>query len=172
MEIAFTEGTTIGIFMAVNPSLGTSIPECSSELIPGLAYCAVPYIAWYSNPPTMSPPTYTPQPTSYSTSVLSTGTITASTTSIVSTTSTSSTRTTSSTSPPNPSATNYYGCYTEATGVRALTGFTSVDFVTMTPQKCAEECFVRNFVLFGVEYGGECYCGNSLSIGSIPTFES
>ncbi|KAL3954473.1 hypothetical protein ACCO45_010036 [Purpureocillium lilacinum] len=45
-SIAFESGTTIAIFMQVNPSLGKSIPDCSPALKPGLTYCAVPHLAW------------------------------------------------------------------------------------------------------------------------------
>lgn len=57
------------------------------------------------------------------------------------------------------------GCYTEATNMRALTGNAYFDDL-MTVEKCATAC--GNFYWFGVEYGRECYCGNSLNPGSIP----
>jgi hypothetical protein len=57
------------------------------------------------------------------------------------------------------------GCYTEGTNRRALTGMTYFDD-QMTVEKCATAC--ADFVWFGVEYGRECYCGNTLSAGSIP----
>jgi hypothetical protein len=44
--IAFTSGTTIYIFMEVNPSLGTDIESCTGQLVIGDAYCAVPHVAW------------------------------------------------------------------------------------------------------------------------------
>ena len=36
----------------------------------------------------------------------------------------------------------------------------------MTVERCAAYC--KNFAIFGVEYGRECYCGNSLNPGSVP----
>lgn len=47
-SIVFQHSTTIDIFMAVNPSLGTSIPDCAENVVPGLTYCAKPFVAWNS----------------------------------------------------------------------------------------------------------------------------
>ncbi|KAI4717875.1 WSC-domain-containing protein [Aureobasidium sp. EXF-10727] len=61
---------------------------------------------------------------------------------------------------------SHMGCYTEATNGRALTGLNkanssvSVDF-------CASYCSAYTY--FGVEYGTECYCGNVIQAGSVPT---
>ncbi|KAI9148437.1 WSC domain-containing protein [Paramyrothecium foliicola] len=59
----------------------------------------------------------------------------------------------------------FQGCYTEATGARALSGKTWADD-SMNLEKCAEAC--DDFVYFGVEYGRECYCGNTLHSTSDP----
>lgn len=56
------------------------------------------------------------------------------------------------------------GCYTEATGMRALSDSTYADD-TMTLESCAKFC--KGFTYFGVEYGRECYCGNKLNEGSV-----
>ncbi|KAI4096189.1 MAG: hypothetical protein LQ339_007036 [Xanthoria mediterranea] len=61
------------------------------------------------------------------------------------------------------------GCFTEATSGRALTGSVYYDNA-MTVEKCAAVC--KAFTLFGLEYGRECYCGNSLQAGSEKTQES
>ncbi|CZR57380.1 related to beta-1,3 exoglucanase precursor [Phialocephala subalpina] len=58
----------------------------------------------------------------------------------------------------------YYGCRTEGTSSRALTGATVVNYNTMTLEICAADC--EGYTYFGVEYGGECYCGFSWSAGS------
>ncbi|KAL2063424.1 hypothetical protein VTL71DRAFT_5229 [Oculimacula yallundae] len=57
------------------------------------------------------------------------------------------------------------GCYTEATTGRALAD-KRYDDDTMTIEKCATTC--TGFEFFGLEYYQECYCGNSLSAGSVP----
>ncbi|KAK3989078.1 WSC domain-containing protein [Cladorrhinum sp. PSN332] len=60
---------------------------------------------------------------------------------------------------------NYTGCYTEANGVRALNGSSYFDD-QMTVQKCASAC--TGFKYFALEYGRECFCGNTINTGSVP----
>jgi hypothetical protein len=73
-----------------------------------------------------------------------------STTSIAASTSTSA-----AASPTAPAGYTDEGCYTEASGQRALTGKTYIDD-NMTVEKCAAACTA--FDWFGVEYGREvCY---------------
>lgn len=64
---------------------------------------------------------------------------------------------------------DYTACYTEANAGRALSGNT-VAASDMTIERCAGNC--TSFTYFGVEYGRECYCGNTLGAGSIKTAES
>lgn len=63
----------------------------------------------------------------------------------------------------------YSGCYTEATNQRALTGSSYFDDA-LTVEKCAAACVA--YSRFGVEYGRECYCGDSLNSGSVKAPES
>lgn len=58
----------------------------------------------------------------------------------------------------------YSGCYTEATNGRALSdkGIATGD---MNIENCAGNCTGYNY--WGVEYGSECYCGNTVAAGSI-----
>ncbi|KAG5822398.1 hypothetical protein H9Q74_007502 [Fusarium xylarioides] len=58
------------------------------------------------------------------------------------------------------------GCYTEATNARALLNGRGNNPPTVA--NCVQACSNENFVYAGVEYGGECYCGNSFSDGSVP----
>ncbi|KAJ3952539.1 hypothetical protein N0V92_011011 [Colletotrichum tropicale] len=44
--ISFGSGTTITIFMEVNPSLGTEIAGCTERLQEGNAYCGLPHVVW------------------------------------------------------------------------------------------------------------------------------
>ncbi|KAK5197016.1 hypothetical protein LTR92_002954 [Exophiala xenobiotica] len=60
---------------------------------------------------------------------------------------------------------SYMSCYTEATTGRALSAFTLADN-SITLQTCASNC--TQYRYFGVEYGRECYCGNTLAAGSAP----
>ncbi|EMT63145.1 WSC domain-containing protein 2 [Fusarium odoratissimum] len=68
----------------------------------------------------------------------------------------------------NPGVGGYtsIGCYTEATNARALPNGRGNNPPTVA--NCVQACSNENFVYAGVEYGGECYCGNSFSDGSVP----
>ncbi|KAM0436912.1 hypothetical protein ACHAPT_002625 [Fusarium lateritium] len=56
------------------------------------------------------------------------------------------------------------GCYTDNSPKgRALTWGMSMDGSTMTVTKCLNACSDQGFPLAGIEYGGECYCGNVLA---------
>ncbi|KAH8801571.1 heme peroxidase [Xylogone sp. PMI_703] len=67
---------------------------------------------------------------------------------------------------PTVGAYTYQGCYTEGDGVRALSGASFFDYDNMTLEKCATNC--AGYTYFGVEYSGECYCGNTLATSSVP----
>jgi len=64
----------------------------------------------------------------------------------------------------------YYGCQTEATNIRALNEASYYNYTSMTLEMCASDC--GGYAYWGVEYGGECYCGNSLNAGSTNATES
>ncbi|CZR61108.1 related to glyoxal oxidase precursor [Phialocephala subalpina] len=59
----------------------------------------------------------------------------------------------------------FAGCYTEGTNVRALSSKEFVNYTAMTLETCASNCAAYTY--WGVEYGGECYCGNTLNTGSV-----
>lgn len=64
----------------------------------------------------------------------------------------------------NPGAFGFksWGCYTEATNARALSmGVSSNN----TVRGCLDAC--SGYAYAGVEYGGQCYCGQSLAAGSV-----
>lgn len=79
----------------------------------------------------------------------------------------------SSTQPPDeqpsqPAEVNghpWYGCMTEATDARALSADTIDLDVSMSLEFCSYYC--EGYTYFGVEYGRECYCGNSFNAGSV-----
>ncbi|KAK3301691.1 WSC domain-containing protein [Chaetomium strumarium] len=68
-------------------------------------------------------------------------------------------------------AQTFYGCYTEVPA-RALTGATLVNYTTMTIPDCEAYCTGLSFTLWGLEYSGECYCGDTLAQGSFPAFST
>ncbi|KAF9873914.1 glyoxal oxidase precursor [Colletotrichum karsti] len=65
----------------------------------------------------------------------------------------------------------YQGCYSDNVPQRVLSGATKFDAV-MTLEMCALFCGTSNYGLFGVEYAGECYCGNSLDTASTKKTDS
>ena len=69
----------------------------------------------------------------------------------------------------NPGPTNwtFSGCYAEGTTGRALTtGMTTTGGSNvMTVALCLSACQAAGYPLAGVEYSGECYCGNSIANG-------
>ncbi|GAB1318230.1 hypothetical protein MFIFM68171_08440 [Madurella fahalii] len=79
-----------------------------------------------------------------------------------------STATSSSTTIPTPAPVGYAseGYYTEASNGRALSDASFYDD-SMTVQKCATAC--NQYTWCGVEYGRECFCGNTVNEGSVPT---
>jgi WSC domain len=61
---------------------------------------------------------------------------------------------------------NFLGCYSEATGQRALTGMSpNPPPAGFTNELCAVAC--SGFQYFGTEYANQCYCGNSINAGSV-----
>lgn len=62
-----------------------------------------------------------------------------------------------------PSGWTAAGCVTDS-GHRALTGF-STTASDMTIEKCTSTCSSKGFSMAGLEYGSECYCGNSFANG-------
>ncbi|KAL2179114.1 uncharacterized protein P884DRAFT_239711 [Thermothelomyces heterothallicus CBS 202.75] len=58
----------------------------------------------------------------------------------------------------------WYGCMTEATGVRAL-GKASTASDELTLEACAAFC--EGHAFFGAEYGRECYCGDEFAEGAV-----
>ncbi|KAK3997188.1 WSC domain-containing protein, partial [Cladorrhinum sp. PSN332] len=82
------------------------------------------------------------------------------------------TTTTTSTAVPEPTGPVTYvseGCYTEATGIRALSDHAYYNDV-MTVALCAEAC--SDYTYFGVEYGRECFCGNAINTDQGSTLTS
>ncbi|OCK79181.1 WSC-domain-containing protein [Lepidopterella palustris CBS 459.81] len=57
------------------------------------------------------------------------------------------------------------GCYNETHDRRALNGAGRAGTPTNTLESCAAFC--SGFAYFGVEYGAECYCGQSIYVNSI-----
>jgi hypothetical protein len=170
--------TTIQVLLLANPSLGTNFDTCSNNVVAGRTYCILLRVGWNwdleemeANDPITRTITFGNTATSSSSMATTTSSsFMATTTSSVVTTTTSSSTTSSSTSQPTGTPPYYYGCYTEGASSRALTGATTANFDDMTVEYCFNFC--TGYDLFGVEYTGECFCGNALAEGAMPTFES
>ena len=65
---------------------------------------------------------------------------------------------------------SYYGCYSDsiANGARVMTGieFADVGQHAVTNTKCVAYCSERGYSMAGTEYGGQCFCANTLTSGS------
>ena len=85
---------------------------------------------------------------------------------------TSSTGTPSPTTVTSLAAHMYLGCFSEASGTRALSD--SQQFYgegeRTDVESCSEAC--SDYTYFGVEFGAECYCGNTINLGSVPQLGS
>lgn len=68
----------------------------------------------------------------------------------------------------NPGVDGYksIGCYTESTKGRALPNGVATE--KRTVKQCVDACKTTPYTYAGVEYGGECWCGNAFSSGAIP----
>lgn len=54
------------------------------------------------------------------------------------------------------------GCAIEGSSGRILTGYSGISISDLTIDKCLSLCEDKGFNYAGVEYGEECYCGNSI----------
>jgi chitinase len=165
---------------------GTSIPATAAyyDVVKDLlgAY-ATPYTALPQYAPLRAPARQarsTPTSTSSSTSTTSSAATTSTTSSSSSSYPTSSPSSTSSSAPTTTTGAPVHqtsvtsagitcvriGCYTEGYNVRALTPYATTDYALMSPEICAANCNIYPYAYIGVEYGGECYCGNQINNGS------
>lgn len=69
-----------------------------------------------------------------------------------------------------PAGWGFVGCYTDSTQARTLINGYPVQggAQNMSVANCAAACGTNGYTLSGVEYSGECYCGNNFSNGGAP----
>ena len=69
-----------------------------------------------------------------------------------------------------PPGWGFLGCYTDSTAARTLTanGASAGGGGALTVALCTQACQTEGYILAGVEYSGECYCGNAASNGGGP----
>jgi hypothetical protein len=56
-----------------------------------------------------------------------------------------------------------FGCFTDTQGARGLSNSTAASSTSMTVESCVSICQQRGYSKAGVEYGSECYCGNTIA---------
>jgi hypothetical protein len=84
-----------------------------------------------------------------------------------STTTTTTSPTASATPGAAPAGWVNKGCYTDSVGARTLANTQYLN-VPMTWEACTTSCKNAGYSYAGLEYAGECYCGNTLSNGGGP----
>lgn len=92
-------------------------------------------------------------------------TISGSTTSTTATPTTTTTITTTTTTSATSTSSNgwtYLGCYIDALNPRTLPYGAPAITSGMTVEGCEQECAASNYSYAGVEYGNECWCGNTM----------
>ncbi|KAI1344989.1 putative glyoxal oxidase [Xylariaceae sp. FL0016] len=69
---------------------------------------------------------------------------------------------------PNTGIANWthIGCYSEGDGGRALSYGAAVPAAEMSALKCTAACQAAGYILAGTEYGGECYCGDTIGFNA------
>jgi WSC domain len=82
----------------------------------------------------------------------------------------SSTSPSSTAGPTNPTIPNwsYTGCYTDVLSARVLSGITFANLGNhnTTTTGCVSYCNAQGYSIAGTEYGGQCFCDNSLASAS------
>lgn len=158
---------------------GTSIQSCSSSSSlssttssssSSKPYTTMTLTTGLSSSSTTNTGVFSSSSTSQSTSV----SLSSSSSSSMSTTSSSS----SSASPtqtgpaikPTIGGFKYYACMTEATNARALSAGVVYNYTAMTLEMCMAAAPSATY--WGVEYGGECYYGNSFNTGSVKALDT
>jgi hypothetical protein len=66
----------------------------------------------------------------------------------------------------------YDGCYSERTNGRALGNASYVDPKGLTVASCEAFCEKNGFELYGLENGGECWCGDAIAEASVNVPDS
>lgn len=67
-----------------------------------------------------------------------------------------------------PSGWSAMGCWTDQGNPRSLNGYKYSSSSAMTYDSCTSACAQRGFTYAGIEYGGECFCDNTLAGSSAP----
>lgn len=69
----------------------------------------------------------------------------------------------------NTTQTFFQGCFQDSSTDRTLAAYTFTSSTNMTVENCISGCRAKGYAVSGVEYGTECYCGNSVPDTSLLT---
>lgn len=74
----------------------------------------------------------------------------------------------------NPGVDDYtsLSCYTDSQTARTLSEFEPTSDNIVFVRSCVDTCLQKGFLYAGVEYGEECYCGNTIQNSNTPTSPS
>jgi len=64
------------------------------------------------------------------------------------------------------------GCFIDSSNARVLSGYAYSSSTGMSVETCAGTCMGKGYTVAGVEYGTQCYCGNSIPGSSSLAAES
>ncbi|KAJ9148434.1 WSC domain-containing protein [Pleurostoma richardsiae] len=142
----------------VSSSFSSTAATSSSSVVSSSSSSSVPSTSSSSSSVVASSTSSTASPSTTSSAVSSSSSSSAS--------STTPSTSTSSTLAHKPTVSPYtlVGCYTEGTGVRALSASSYASGDSMTLEACAAFC--SSYRYFGAEYASECYCGDTLASSS------
>lgn len=108
--------------------------------------------------------TTTPATTTTTTTPITTTTTPITTTSTPATSTTTGTTTTTTTTTASSTDFTYQGCWTDMKNGRILpTGFP--DSTTLTHESCIASCKAAGYIVAGMEFSRECFCGNLIIQG-------
>jgi len=62
----------------------------------------------------------------------------------------------------------FQSCYTDSTSARTLERRVNAQGENVNAQSCTTDCQNQGFTLAGLEYGQECWCGNTIQNGAQP----
>ncbi|KAJ2957735.1 hypothetical protein NQZ79_g6583 [Umbelopsis isabellina] len=98
-----------------------------------------------------------------------TGVKTTTTSTTTTSTKTTTTTTSASSSPTSSGGWTSLGCYVDALTPRTLPYGAPTISTGMTVEGCESECASAGYTYAGVEYGNECWCGNTMPPTSAPS---
>ena len=60
----------------------------------------------------------------------------------------------------------------ELTNARAISSYSVTSTAAMTVEMCTGACSAKGYAIAGIEYGSQCFCGDSISTSSSVVADS